>query len=182
VQTDGKPNSIPQPATNFAHRIIQPVLNLLRQGMTPEKVALTIALGVTLGVTPIFGLASILCFLAAILLRLNGPAIQLVNYLVYPLQFVLLIPFIRLGEWIFAARPTKISVAELLRLLQHNDQTGLAALWTLTLHALVAWVALGSLAAVILYFLLIPMLRRIRQFPLPPQKLDHKLSKLSSSP
>src|ERR1039457_853061 len=79
VQTDGKPNSIPQPATNFAHRIIQPVLNLLRQGMTPEKVALTIALGVTLGVTPIFGLASILCFLAAILLRLNGPAIQLVN-------------------------------------------------------------------------------------------------------
>ena len=90
----------------FLHRrILTPILDLLRQGITPEKIALSIALGITLGVTPVLGSTSILCFLAAVVFRLNVPAIQLVNYFVYPLQFALLIPFIRMGEWIFAARP-----------------------------------------------------------------------------
>lgn len=47
--------------------------------------------------------------------RLNQPAIQLVNWVVYPLQFALLIPLIRMGEWIFAARPAGISLAQILK-------------------------------------------------------------------
>ena len=46
-------------------RIVIPILDLLRQGITPEKIALSIALGITLGVTPVLGSTSILCFLAA---------------------------------------------------------------------------------------------------------------------
>ena len=70
-------------------------------GITPEKIALSVALGITLGVTPVLGSTSILCFLAAVVFRLNAPAIQLVNYFVYPLQFALLIPFIGIvrGRW-----------------------------------------------------------------------------------
>jgi uncharacterized protein (DUF2062 family) len=92
-------------------QIVNPVLDLLRQGVTPEKISLSIALGITLGVTPVLGSTSVLCFLAAVLLRLNLPALQLVNYLVYPLQFALLVPFIRVGEWILAAPPVRLTVA-----------------------------------------------------------------------
>lgn len=142
-------------------RIVIPILDLLRQGITPEKIALSIALGITLGVTPILGSTSILCFLAAVVFRLNMPAIQLVNYFVYPLQFGLLIPFIRMGEWIFAARPASLSVAQILNLIRADVWSAVAVLWTATMHALVAWLALGSLASLVLYMFLVPALRRL---------------------
>jgi uncharacterized protein (DUF2062 family) len=88
----------------FLHRrLVRPVLDLLRQGVTPEKIALSLALGVALGVFPVLGSTTALCALAALALRLNLPAIQIVNYFVYPLQIALLIPFFRLGERLFRA-------------------------------------------------------------------------------
>jgi hypothetical protein len=142
-------------------RIAIPILDLLRQGITPEKTALSIALGITLGVTPVLGSTSVLCFLAALVFRLNVPAIQLVNYFVYPLQFALLIPFIRMGEWIFAARPAALSVARIVNLLRADVWGAIAILWTATMHALVAWLALGSLASLVIYVSLAPVLRKL---------------------
>ncbi|MCX6620759.1 MAG: DUF2062 domain-containing protein, partial [Acidobacteria bacterium] len=103
---------------------------MLRQGITPEKLALSIALGIALGVTPVLGSTSILCFLAAVVFRLNVPAIQLVNYFVYPLQFALLIPFIRMGEWIFAAQPAGFSLAQIGNLIRADAWNAIAVLWT----------------------------------------------------
>ena len=146
-------------ASFVRRRITGPILDLLRQGVTPEKIAISIALGITLGVTPVLGSTSILCFLAAVALRLNLPAIQLVNYLVYPLQFALLIPFFRMGEWIFAAQPANVSVAHVLELIRADVWSAITILWTATLHALVAWLAAGSLAALAMYLVLAPALR-----------------------
>jgi len=142
-------------------RIVNPLVDLLRQGITPEKIALSIALGITLGITPVIGSTSILCFLAAILLGLNAPAIQLVNYLVYPLQIAMLVPFLRMGQWLFAAPPAALSVAEIFHLIRADVWGAIATLWTATLHALVAWVALAALAAPILYLIMVPALRRL---------------------
>jgi hypothetical protein len=142
-------------------RIVIPILDLLRQGITPEKIALSIALGITLGVTPVLGSTSVLCFLAAVLFRLNVPAIQLVNYFVYPLQLVLLIPFIHVGEWIFAVRPASVSVAQIVHLIRADVWSAIATLWTATMHALVAWLAIGPVAALVIYLLLVPALRRL---------------------
>jgi hypothetical protein len=144
-------------------QIVNPVLDLLRQGITPEKISLSIALGITLGVTPVLGSTSVLCFLAAVLLRLNLPALQLVNYLVYPLQFALLVPFIRVGEWILAAPPVRITVGEIVGLIRADVWNAVATLWTATIHALVAWFMLGSLASLVIYALLTPLLRRLSQ-------------------
>ena len=142
-------------------RIVIPILDLLRQGITPEKIALSIALGITLGVTPVLGSTSILCFLAAVVFRLNVPAIQLVNYFVYPLQFALLIPLIRMREWLFAARPAGISLEQIGNLIRADAWNAIAVLWTATMHALVAWLAIGSLASLVIYLLLAPALRKL---------------------
>jgi uncharacterized protein (DUF2062 family) len=142
-------------------KIVTPILDLLRQGITPEKIALSIALGITLGVTPVIGSTTILCFVVAAVFGLNLPAIQLVNYFVYPLQFVLLIPFIRMGAWIFAVRPVAISAAQIVNLIRADVWSAIATLWTATLHALVAWLVLGSLASLVIYLLLAPALRKL---------------------
>ena len=142
-------------------RIVAPLLDLLRQGITPEKLAFSIALGITLGVTPVLGSTTMLCLLAATVLRLNLPAIQLVNCLVYPLQLALLVPFIRIGGWVFSAPPVLTSVDQARQLIRSGVWTAITTLWDATLHGLVVWLALGSLASLLLYALLLPLIRRL---------------------
>ena len=72
-------------------------------GLSPETIALIFALGLVLGVFPVFGVPTVLCSIAAIVFRVNLPAIQLVNQVCSPLQYALLIPLGRAGaqNWYF---------------------------------------------------------------------------------
>lgn len=148
--------------TVWHRKVVRPILEFLRQGLTPEKLSFTIALGVTLGVIPILGSTVLLCTLAAIAFRLNLAAIQLVNWLVYPFQLALLIPFYRIGGWIFRSPPSELSVVHILALIRTNALHAVATLWTVTVHAVVAWLLLGSVASGLIYLLLVPVLCRMR--------------------
>ncbi|MFP5305375.1 MAG: DUF2062 domain-containing protein, partial [Gammaproteobacteria bacterium] len=70
----------------WQRRVVAPIVAQLRQGITPEKIALTLALGAVLGIFPILGSTTLLCAVAGVWLRLNQPVIQIVNYFMYPLQ------------------------------------------------------------------------------------------------
>jgi hypothetical protein len=155
-------------ADGFLRRkIIQPLLTMLRTGATPEKLALSIAVGLAIGVCPLVGATTILCTIAALGMGLNLPAIQLANYLAYAVQLALLLPFNRLGAWLIGAPPLPLSVDQILNLVQTSAWNALTLLWSALLHALVAWSLLGPLTGVALYFLLRPMLRRMaRKFGL----------------
>jgi uncharacterized protein (DUF2062 family) len=151
----------------FYRRLARPILDLLRQGVTPEKIALSVALGVTLGVVPVLGSTTALCTLAALLLRLNLPAIQLVNYFVYPLQIALLIPFFRLGERFFRAPHLPLSVSQIYAMIHADMWHAIRMLWTTTWHAVVVWSLLAPLFVGVTYGVLAPILRRVIRRPVP---------------
>lgn len=140
-------------------RIARPILELLRQGATPEKMALSLALGTALGVFPLLGTTTALCALAALILRLNLPAIQIVNYLVYPLQIALLIPFFRLGEKFFGAPHLPLSVTQILAMVHASFWDATRFLWTTIWHATVAWCLIAPLFVGLAYVVLVPPLR-----------------------
>ena len=144
----------------FYRKLVGPIIDLLRQGITPEKIALSLAVGICLGVFPVLGSTTILCTLAAIVFRLNLPATQLVNYFVYPLQVALLIPFIRFGEIIFRAPHVSLSLAIIFDSLKRSAWQTTKTYWTPGWHAMIAWCLVGPLATWILYLVLAPMLRR----------------------
>ncbi len=145
----------------FYRRLVAPVVALLTQGITPEKIALSLAFGLVLGVFPVLGSTTLLCAAAALIFHLNLPAIQLVNYLVYPLQLFFLIPFIRLGEILFRAAPLQLSLTQMLAMAHANLTNAIATLWRATLHAVSAWLLIGPPAILFLYFLLSWALRHI---------------------
>lgn len=145
----------------MALRWLKPFVELLRQGVTPREIALTIALGLVLGITPVLGSTTLLCTLAAVLLRLNLPAIQLVNGLVSPLQLMLLIPFYKCGAWVFGQDASTISFDAVTTMIRADIGNTIRTLWVVTMHALAVWLVLGVIGSVILYALLIPMLRRL---------------------
>ena len=144
--------------TLWRRKAVRPIFEFLRQGLTPERLSFTIALGITLGVVPILGSTMLLCTLAAIVFRLNLAAIQLINWLVYPFQLALLIPFYRIGGWIFSTPPSELSVIPILWLIRTNLFHAIATLWMVTLHAVVAWLLLGTVATGLLYLLLVPVI------------------------
>ncbi len=86
-------------------RLWEPLRAQLRQGLSPERLAWSLALGLGAGVSPLVGSSTGLCILLALVFRLNQVVMQAANYLAYPLQLALLIPFIRLGEKLFAPMP-----------------------------------------------------------------------------
>lgn len=142
-------------------RLVRPILDLLRQGVTPEKIALSVALGVALGVFPVLGSTTALCALAALVLRLNLPAIQIVNYFVYPLQIALLVPFFRLGERLFRAPHLPLSVPQIYAMIHANMWNAIRSLWTTTWHAILVWWMFAPVFVAIAYAILAPALRRV---------------------
>jgi uncharacterized protein (DUF2062 family) len=144
----------------FYRKLVRPLLDLLRQGVTPEKIALSVALGAALGVFPALGWTTVLCAIAALGLRLNLPAIQIVNYFMYPVQLALLLPFFRLGEKVFGAKHMPLSVSQIFQLIHAGLWNAIKFLWTTTWHAIVVWAMLAPIFVGILYALLMPLLRR----------------------
>jgi uncharacterized protein (DUF2062 family) len=140
-------------------RIARPIVELLRQGVTPEKMALSLALGVALGVFPVLGTTTALCALLAFLWRLNLPAIQIVNYFVYPLQIALLIPFFRAGEKLFAAPHLPLSLEQILAAVHASFWGATRFLWTTIWHAAVAWCLMAPVFVSLAYVILVPLLR-----------------------
>ena len=145
----------------FYRRLIAPIIALLTQGVTPEKIALSLAVGLVLGIFPLLGSTTLLCTLAALIFHLNLPAIQLVNYLVYPLQLFFLVPFIRMGEMLFRAVPLRLSLAQMLAIARADLPHAVSILWLAGVHAMSAWLLVGPPAILFLYFLLARALRHI---------------------
>src|SRR5579885_1495497 len=150
-----------QEAPPMRRKLAQQLHDLLHQGYTPEKVALTIALGVALGTIPLLGTTTLLCTAAAALLKLNLPIIQLVNWAVYPAQLALWIPFLRMGARLFGNHSPVATAGSLLNLARCSFGQAAGALWTATLHAVAAWAICSLVMAVLAYRLLVPLIRRV---------------------
>jgi hypothetical protein len=113
-----------------------------------------------LGVFPALGWTTTLCAIAAIILRLNVPAIQIVNYLVYPAQIALLVPFFRWGEKLFRAPHFPISVPQIYGLFHAGAWIAIKLLWTTVWHAIVVWGMIAPVFVGLVYAILMPLLRR----------------------
>ena len=131
----------------------------LSQGISPRRLALTLALGLAIGCIPVIGISTLVCIALAFALRLNLPAIQAANYAVMPLQLFLIFPFVRLGGWLFtsnqsqAARATALAHASPTILIHQFG--GLAA------QAMVAWLIFAIPAVTLLTAVFTPLLRRV---------------------
>jgi len=131
----------------------------LRQGISPRRLALTLALGFAIGCIPVVGIPTLVCAALALALRLNLPAIQAANYLVMPLQVVLIVPFVRLGGWLLSSgqRPTVGAQT----LLHSSPLAVLTQLGGMAGQALLAWLLIAIPAVALLTFTLTPVLRRV---------------------
>jgi uncharacterized protein (DUF2062 family) len=143
-------------------RLLDPILTLLTQGVTPEKIALSITIGAIVGVFPVLGSTTILCTAAAAALRLNLVAVHTIHYAMTPVQILLIIPFVRVGEWLVRAPPQPLSISESLALIEQGALHAAIVLWDATWHAMLGWLLIGPLAIVLCYRFSRWVLSRVR--------------------
>ncbi|MGA9668471.1 MAG: DUF2062 domain-containing protein [Terracidiphilus sp.] len=131
----------------------------LRQGVAPRRLALTLALGFAIGCVPVVGIPTLICAALAIALRLNLPAIQAANYAAMPFQLLLIVPFVRLGGWLFDVGPVR--AAQATALLHTPPSEVLGQLAGLFGHALLAWLLIAVPAVLMMTWALTAVLRHI---------------------
>lgn len=152
------------PPSLWQRRVVAPIVAQLRQGITPQQVALTLALGAVLGIFPILGATTALCAVVGIWLRLNQALIQLVNYLAYPLQLALLIPFYRAGEHLFGAEPVPIvDVPGLIARFGADPWRFLLDYGRVGLYGITVWCLVAPALVALGYWLLRPALLGLAQ-------------------
>ena len=142
-------------------KILEWVTSMLKEGMDLKKIALCIALGTTLGIFPVLGMTTLLCLLAAFAFRLNLPAIQMANYMVYPLQILLIAPFYAAGGWLFNQQDRLLKGDLLISRLQNDFVGTLAAFWDLTLYAVFTWLIVCPFVVLLIYGISKPVIRHL---------------------
>ncbi len=132
---------------------------LLVQGLSPEKIALTLALGLCIAVFPVVGMTTLLSVLAALVLRLNMPLIQTVNVFSAPLQIAFILPFIRMGEALSGRPPLRMPLARIVTAVTAQPLAAVTTLWETTVWAVVAWCLAAPPAGLAIFLVLRPVLR-----------------------
>lgn len=162
----------PKVRTFWQRRIRDPIVVQLTQGITPEKIALTLAAGSAAALFPVFGVTTLICFIVALVLRLNQPIIQVLNQILLPVHIATFLLCVRLGEFLFQVPPSERLMLDPRKIHQMYFED----FWSHPLHSLmyyikdntdsvvysiVAWAILVPLYVPLMYYLLRPFMRGV---------------------
>ena len=125
-------------------------------GVSAETIALSAAIALLLGVFPVYGFPTLFCAVAAVLFRLNLPAMQAVNLLSSPLQLALLAPFARLGGRMLPLPDPML----------HGGAQLAARAGAALLHAVTGWCCVAIPLGILLYVTLKPAVRSMERIRL----------------
>jgi uncharacterized protein (DUF2062 family) len=149
-------------------RVVQPVKQQLWQGVTPRKLALSLALGVVISVMPVLGITTLFALAVSALLRLNHVAMVAANYAAYPLQIILFIPFFEAGARLTRGPPVPFSMDQIQAELAAGIGPTVVHYAGANARAMVAWAVFAPFATWLLYALFHRLLARL---PFPRQEM-----------
>lgn len=152
----------------WKRRLGDPVVTLLTQGVTPDKLAATFAVGTAASLFPFLGFTTTFNLLLGLWFRMNQPLLQILNYLLTPLHIAMILVYVRLGEWIWVADDEHFSVREMLRSFHELKLSQFIHKFAWAgVHAFTAWLLTAPLIITVLYFTLRPVLRRLARLRRP---------------
>ena len=93
---------------------------LFKQGLTPIELTQSILFAALFSIIPIFGVTTILLTAFSLKRKLNLPVMIAISYLAWPLQILMIIPFINIGEYFFSVPQSHHSVEEIISSFQES--------------------------------------------------------------
>lgn len=144
-------------------KLKEEIVNAFAGGFTPKKIALSISTGIVFGTVP-FCISTLLCTISGIILRLNQPLIQLINFMVFPLQILLFIPYLKFGEFLSGESTIPLNYNEVKILFSLPVKLFILKLGKAIIYALIGWLFLSPLIFLLSYYLSFYLLIKFRNF------------------
>ncbi len=149
-------------------KVRDPLVSELRQGATPEAVSAAVAVSFAIAIVPVIGITTIGCVVAGRLFRLNHVVMQVVNHLSYPLQILLIVPFVRLGETLTGAAHVALSPSAIVDEFNRSFSGFVQKFWMAYVHGVIGWAITVPLACWVLHFFLRATFRKVLPKPALP--------------
>ncbi|MBI2813580.1 MAG: DUF2062 domain-containing protein [Opitutae bacterium] len=150
----------------WQRRVVAPLLAQLTQGVTPDKLSATLAVGTACSLFPFLGFTSLLNLGVGVALRMNQPVLQTLNQVLGPLQLVLVVAYLRLGEFLWRDPPMPFSFSGMIGTFGGKTVGEFLAIFGRAgAHAFTAWALTSPLLVAVLFCSLRPVLRRLASSP-----------------
>lgn len=87
---------------------------LFKQGLTPKEITLSVIVSGLISIIPVLGVSTFMITTVSLKSKLNLPVMIALSYLMWPVQIFLIIPFIRVGEFIFSVQANNHTLEEII--------------------------------------------------------------------
>ncbi|MEY4132365.1 MAG: DUF2062 domain-containing protein [Actinobacteria bacterium] len=146
-------------------KVRDPLVAELRQGATPEAVSAAVCVSFAIAIVPVIGITTLGCVIAGRVFRLNHVVMQVVNHSSYPLQILLIVPFVRLGETITGSGHIPLTPTAIIAEFNRSFPDFVAKFWMAYVHGVIGWVVTALPACWALHFVLRATFRKVLPQP-----------------
>ncbi len=129
------------------------LVNMLKEGIHPKKLAWSVTCGIVIGLFPVLFATTVLSLAVSLVFRLNIIAVQLVNWMMTPLHLLCLIPFLKAGEWLAGAKESGLTVENLQHQFVSGFWDGITLVLNSQLLAILAWSVVAMPLTLVVYSL-----------------------------
>lgn len=133
---------------------------LFKQGLTPKELSQSLIVSGLISTIPILGVSTFMITTVSLKRKLNLPVMISLSYLMWPVQILLIIPFIRVGEFIFSVPRNHHTVEEIISSFQSSFFQTLSQLSFELLCGLGGWLLTAVPIAVGIYWVSLLFLKR----------------------
>ena len=123
-----------------------------QQGLKPADLAKAVIIGLLFTVFPVFGVTTVLIACVALYFKLNLPIMVAISYIAAPLQILLFMPQLKVGEFIFGAEHTLLSVESIKVAFSDSFFNTVGSLFFEIVCGVVGWTLVSLPIAVVLVF------------------------------
>jgi uncharacterized protein (DUF2062 family) len=137
------------------------IIALFKQGLTPIEITQSIIVSCLISIIPILGLTTLLLTALSLKRNLNLPIMIAQSFIMWPVQIVMIVPFINIGEFIFSIPKTNHSAQEIITSFQNSFFTTLSHLSFELLCGFGGWLLTAVPLALGIYFVFIAVFKMV---------------------
>jgi hypothetical protein len=136
----------------FTNKVLIPFRLYPKAGLTPEKIAFSLTLGIISGIFPVIGMTTLLSVGLTFLFRQNLLIVQSVQWLLSLVQIFLIIPFMQFGAYLLNNNVVHITMKQINHAFQPGMVSGIKTLGVFHLYGIFTWIILAIPVGAVFYF------------------------------
>ncbi|MEI8046974.1 MAG: DUF2062 domain-containing protein [Bacteroidota bacterium] len=130
------------------------------EGLSPEKLAFSVTIGIICGIFPVFGTTTMLSLLLTGLFRQNLLVVQSVQWTMALFQIILIIPFMQFGAFLLNQQQLHINIEQVKLAFHPGMIAGIKTIGIFHLYGILTWSLLLFPLAAASYFICLAIFKK----------------------